>query len=157
MSRHGPLSRHGSLARLIVGGGLLAVAWPTFAFTPGRAVEPPPSLYAAGPTHTGRTWEMILPSVEAVDYLCRLSMDGPPAGARRGFYYAACYHVGLDAVVLPDPKVWPSRAEWRQIREHEWAHARGWRHNANGLGTDWSRSLPPAGGPTAVASASAAF
>ncbi|CAN7393742.1 hypothetical protein LJR219_002425 [Phenylobacterium sp. LjRoot219] len=110
-----------------------------------RAVEPAPVIYASGPTRTGKTWEMVLRNVEQVDYICRTAMGGLPEHARRGAYYWGCYHAKLDAVVLVDPRAWPSRREWDAAREHEWAHARGWRHRPDGHGTDWARSLPPAG------------
>jgi hypothetical protein len=138
-----PLRPRGLCAGLC--GAVLAAAPPARGFSPGRAVEPAPAIYASGPTRTGRTWEMILPSVPQVDYLCRLAQGGLPEGARPGFYYWGCYHPKLDAVILVDPKAWPSQSEWRQARAHEWAHARGWRHLPNGQGTDWARSLPPPG------------
>jgi hypothetical protein len=70
-------------------------------------------------------------------------MGGYPTGSRAGVYYWGCYDAASDLVVLPRPEAWPSRREWRRDREHEWAHARGWRHLPNGHGTDWRISLPP--------------
>jgi hypothetical protein len=115
------------------------------ALTLERAVEPPPPLYASGPSLTGKTSEMILPNVEQVDLLCRLWLRGLPQGSSPGTYYQGCYDEKRNIVVLVDPKSWPSRREWRQIRQHEWAHARGWRHLQNGHGTDWARSRSPPG------------
>jgi hypothetical protein len=126
---------------------------PARALSLGRVVEPPPAIYASGPTRSGRTYELQLESVEAVDYLCRVKLHGMPQGARRGSYYMSCYDPQLDAVIIMQPKAWPSRREWNLIREHEWAHARGWRHKANGEGTDWAGSLPPRGARLASAAA----
>lgn len=140
-----------------ISGVLVIAATPARPFTRTRAVEPAPAIYASGPTRSGRTWELVLRSVEQVDYICRTAMGGLPEHARRGAYYWGCYHTKLDAVVLVDPRAWPSRREWDEAREHEWAHARGWRHRPNGHGTDWARSLPPAGpGASAIVVASAA-
>ena len=149
----------GSLRPLPCGalcGLLLAAAQPARSLSPGRAVEPAPPAYAAGPTRTGKTWELVLPTVAQVDYLCRLSMGGLPEGAGSSAYYWGCYQAKLDAVVLVDPKAWPSAREWREARAHEWAHARGWRHLPNGHGTDWARSLPPRGESVRMAAADSA-
>lgn len=108
---------------------------------PNRAVEPPPDQYATGPTQTGKTWEMILKDPAAVNYFCGLAMGEPP---QKGGYWMGCYRPDLDAVVLMDPKSWPSRSEYEQLRAHEWGHARGWRHNDDGRGTA-ATSLPPPG------------
>lgn len=104
-----------------------------------RAVEPPPPQYASGPTQTGKTWEMILSDPAAVNYICGLQLGEPP---QKGGYWMGCYRPDLDAVVLMDPKTWPSKSEYDQLRAHEWAHARGWRHNDDGRGTS-PDSLPP--------------
>ena len=113
-------------------------------------MEAAPAIYASGPTVTGKTWELVLPDVAQVDYICRSAMGGAPQGARSRAYYWGCYHSKLDAVVLVDPRAWPSRREWLEAREHEWAHARGWRHRPDGRGTDWARSLPPPAPAAAV-------
>lgn len=139
----------------LMAGLLASVATPARPFSLGRAVEPAPRIYASGPSRTGKTWELLLPDVAQVDYVCRTVMGGPPEGARPGAYYWGCYHPKLDAVVLVDPRAWPSRREWRASREHEWAHARGWRHRPDGRGTDWTRSLPPPLNGAAVDVASA--
>lgn len=127
-----------------ISGVLATAATPARPFSRVRAVEPAPAVYASGPTRTGKTWELVLRNVAQVDYICRTAMGGLPEHARRGAYYWGCYHERLDAVVLVDPRAWPSRREWLETREHEWAHARGWRHNSDGRGTDWARSLPAA-------------
>ena len=142
---HNRCSKSIALPQLIVA-VLFGSASPTRAFTPGRVVEPPPPAYAQGPTRTGRTYEIRLNTVEAVDYVCRTMLHGLPQGAREGDYYMGCYNPRLDAVVLMQPKAWPSRREWEEIRSHEWAHARGWRHRKDGTGTDWVASLPPPAG-----------
>lgn len=132
----------GKRGMLCAGCALLVGAPPAYSFVLVRAVEPPPPAYAAGPTQTGATWEMILPRVEQVDYLCRLAMGGLPAGAAASAYYWGCYNSKLDAVILVARDGWPSRREWKANRAHEWAHARGWRHNPDGHGTS-PASLPP--------------
>jgi hypothetical protein len=128
-----------------VSGVLVIAATPARPLSWTAAVEPAPAIYARGPTRTGKTWELTLSSVAQVDYVCRSAMGGLPERAGRGAYYWGCYHPKLDAVVLVDPRAWPNPREWREAREHEWAHARGWRHRSDGRGTDWARSLPPAG------------
>jgi hypothetical protein len=129
---------------------------PSFALTFERVVEPPPAIYAQGPTLTGRTYEIRLDSVEAVDQVCRTLLHGLPQGAYKGAYYMGCYNPRLDAVILMQPKAWPSRREWEAIRAHEWAHARGWRHRRDGTGTDWLASLPPRGGVRSASATAAA-
>lgn len=115
-----------------------------------RIVEAPPASYTAGPSQTGATTEVRLPSVDAVNSLCQAALGAlPQRFSGRGPRFMACYIPNLDQVVLPDPKAWPSRREWEEIREHEWAHARGWRHNENGRGANWATSLPPKTAPTA--------
>lgn len=111
--------------------------------TLGRVVEPPPRVYADGPTQTGSTTEMQLPTVHDVDVWCRLAQGGLPQGARHGAYYMGCYDARFDLVVIMRPAAWPSRREWEDNRKHEWAHARGWRHYNTGQGTNWAMSLPP--------------
>lgn len=128
---------------VVLGGVVASAPTPARPLDWQRAVEPAPAIYASGPTRTGRTREVHLPTVVQVDALCRAAMGGLPAGAGRGAYYWGCYHERWDLVVLVDPKAWPSRREWNATREHEWAHARGWRHPSTGRGTDWERSLPP--------------
>ena len=98
---------------------------PTAALTVGRAVEPPPERYASGPTLSGKTWEMVLKDPAQVNYFCSLAMGEPP---QRGAYWMGCYRPDLDAVVLMEKSAWPDASEWDQLRAHEWAHARGWRH-----------------------------
>ena len=122
---------------------LLALVSPSrlWALSFGRVVEPPPRIYADGPSLTGRTLEWRLSSVEQVDRACQALLRA--TGRGRGAYYMGCYAPRLDAVILMDPRAWPSRREWEEIRAHEWAHARGWRHPASGEGTDWLASIPP--------------
>jgi hypothetical protein len=131
-------------------GGACAQYPTTGSLTFNRIVEPPPAPYAAGPTQTGATTEVRLPSVDAVDSLCQRSLGAlPQRFSGRGPRFLGCYVPSLDEVVLPDPKAWPSRREWEEIRAHEWAHARGWRHNGDGRGTNWAASLPPRTPPAA--------
>ena len=146
---------HRPWLRLASSGVALAAPGIAHGFTPGRAVEPPPAVYASGPSQTGKNWELYLPSVGAGDYLCRMALHGVPQGAPRGFYYWGCYDPALDAVVLPQTDAWPSRREWDELRAHEWAHARGWRHKPNGRGTDWTASRPPRGAVVAAVTGAA--
>ena len=124
----------------------LLPATKSFALTFERAVEAPPAIYAQGPTLTGRTRELQLNSVDAVNYVCSVLLHAPARTSEQGGYYTGCYAPALDIVVLMQPSAWPSRREWEAIRVHEWAHARGWRHHLDGTGTDWLASLPPPGG-----------
>ena len=103
------------------------------------AVEPPPELYRAGPTQTGATSEIRFGDFKRIDHLCRTwRVAASQAGAVIG-----CYIPALDKVVLPAEGAWGSPTDLAALRAHEWAHARGWRHRADGGGTDWSLSLPP--------------
>jgi len=95
------------------------------ALTAQRAVEPPPAEFASGPTRTGKTWELVFDDPAKVNYFCSLAMGEP---SRKGGYWMGCYRPDLDAVVLMSRAAWPSVREWRELRAHEWAHARGWRH-----------------------------
>ena len=107
------------------------------ALTLVRAVEPPPARYASGPTLSGVTRELSFSTPEAVQAFCNRFL-GPP---RRG-YYEACYIPALDLVVLPDKHAWPSARERAELRAHEWAHARGWRHvveDVKGTGASGAR------------------
>lgn len=104
-----------------------------------EAVERPPAEYSSGPTQSGRTYALELPSAAAVDFLCRLGLGPPP---RRGGAWWGCYRPDMDAVIVPARGAW-REAERRTILAHEWAHARGWRHNADGRGTS-EASLAPA-------------
>ena len=88
-----------------------------------HAVEPPPARYASGPTLQGATREQTFSTPEAVQAVCNRFLGRPRQG-----YYEACYIPALDLVVLPDKHAWPSARERAELRAHEWAHARGWRH-----------------------------
>ena len=72
------MSLHGQCARWAICGGLLVAAVPARSLTFGRAVEPPPAIYASGPTRTGRTSELIVPSLDAVDRMCQLALGVLP-------------------------------------------------------------------------------
>ena len=93
-----------------------------------RAVESPPLRYAEGPTLTGRTQMLELPDAAEVDHLCSLTL-GPawPKG-----YWMGCYNGNLDTVIVPAKGAWPSERERQALIAHEWAHARGWTHEADG-------------------------
>lgn len=113
-----------------------------------RVVEPLPPQYASGPSQTGRTREVIYDDLHALQRFCfdQGAPYGPPR--RRGDRYVmACYSPPLDIVALPSRKAWPSANEIAELRRHEWAHARGWRHNADGTGTSVSSLPPQAAGP----------
>lgn len=107
----------------------------------GWAIESPPNEYASGPTQTGRTTEEPNLTPEQAHWLCQQA--GTFSTAQRGIG-VACYIPTMDRVILPDAKYWPSKSELDQMRAHEWAHARGWRHNDDGTGTALT-SLPPRG------------
>lgn len=94
-----------------------------------RAVEAPPFAYASGPTLTGATTQLDLPDAAQVDYLCQLAL-GPTWP--RGGYWMACYNGRTDTVIVPAEGAWPSEAERRALIDHEWAHARGWKHENDG-------------------------
>lgn len=105
-------------------------------FKPGWSVEPPPERYASGPTQVPGTTELRV-TPEQANYLCRLAgvWKTEPTG-----FPVACFNPQTNQVILPDQ--WPSKSELTQMRAHEWAHARGWRHNDDGTGTGLN-SLPP--------------
>lgn len=111
------------------------------ALTLRQAVERPPAEYSSGPTQSGRTYALELPSAAAVDFLCRLGLGPPP---RRGSAWWGCYRPDMDAVIVPARGAW-REAERRAIVAHEWAHARGWRHNADGRGTSAASLAPESG------------
>lgn len=100
-----------------------------------QIVEPPPEEYASGPTQTGKTRELIFDDLEALQKFCQVWGGVPQASPERaGDRYAqACYSPRVDIVALPSRKAWPSQKEIDQLREHEWAHARGWRHGGESL------------------------
>lgn len=108
----------------------------------GWSIEPPPSQYASGSTQTGKTVETQNLTPEQVAYLC--SFYGAEAANQAKGSLLACYAPRIDQVILPAAKYWPSKAELALMRAHEWAHARGWRHNDDGTGTGLT-SLPPRG------------
>lgn len=94
-----------------------------------RAVESPPLRYAQGPTLTGRTYSIELPDARQVDYICTLALG--PAWPKGG-YWMGCYNGAMDAVIVPAKGAWPSEAERQALIAHEWAHARGWKHENDG-------------------------
>jgi len=101
------------------------------ALTPMRAVQPPPAQYASGPTMSGATVERSFADLDRLQAFCNFYLGRPARG-----YYQACYVAALDVIALPDRHAWPSAAERRQLRAHEWAHARGWRHAASTTGSE---------------------
>jgi hypothetical protein len=107
-------------------------------FKPNRPVERPPAEYRAGQTQTGSTQQLELRDLKAIHDLCR-HWNGMAAGTR---YINGCYIAGLDTVVVPARGAWPSERERQELIQHEWAHARGWRHNDDGRGTS-PQSLKP--------------
>lgn len=94
-----------------------------------RAVEAPPLRYTEGPTLTGKTWMLELPDARQVDQLCTQAL-GPTWP--RGGYWMGCYDGRLDVVIVPAKGAWPSEVERKALMVHEWAHARGWKHEADG-------------------------
>lgn len=94
-----------------------------------RVVEPPPMEYTTGPTLTGRTRELDLPDPRQVNTVCTQAL-GPTWP--RGGYWMGCYIGAQDLVVVPARGAWPSEAERQALIAHEWAHARGWVHQADG-------------------------
>ena len=122
-SRH--LWRERGRLVLLAAVAALPCAGPAAAFTRGRAVEPPPARYTYGPTLYGHTTERDFKDTDKVQEVCDFYLGRPARG-----YYEACYIPALDLVVMPAKGVWPSDKEWSELRQHEWAHARGWRHPA---------------------------
>lgn len=108
-----------------------AAAQQAAALTPMRAVQPPPAQYASGPTISGVTVERSFADLDRLQAFCNFYLGRPARG-----YYQACYVAALDVIALPDRHAWPSAAERRQLRAHEWAHARGWRHAASAAGSE---------------------
>jgi hypothetical protein len=105
-------------------------------FKRGWSIEAPPPQYASGPTQVPGTAELRV-TPEQANYLCHLA--GVWKTEPQGFP-VACFNPRTNQVILPDQ--WPSGSELDQMRAHEWAHARGWRHTDDGTGTS-TASLPP--------------
>lgn len=112
-------------------------------------IEAPPEQYASGPTQTGKTTETPGLTPEQVSWLCG-HYQAEAASQKQGSL-VSCYVPSIDQVILPAAKYWPSADELTQMRAHEWAHARGWRHNDNGTGTS-PASLAPIGNALRVVS-----
>lgn len=102
-----------------------------------RAVEAPPLRYSQGPTLSGHTETLELSDPLEVDHRCarKLGTAWP-----RGAHWMGCYDSDLDLVIVPAKGAWPSERERQALIAHEWAHARGWRHVADGR-----FGRPPAG------------
>ncbi|MDB5443800.1 MAG: hypothetical protein JWP73_2176 [Phenylobacterium sp.] len=131
VARHlttGPHLAFRGWAPIVVG---LAACADVQQLAPMRAVEPPPAQYASGPTISGVTVERSFADLARLQAFCNFYLGRPARG-----YYQACYVAALDVVALPDRHAWPSAAERRQLRAHEWAHARGWRHAASATGSE---------------------
>lgn len=94
-----------------------------------RIVEAPPEEYRSGPTVSGKTTERIFDNFDEMQRFCRENGVSLGHNPGRGAYFQACYVPSLDVVALPSRKAWPSQREIDELREHEWAHARGWRHS----------------------------
>lgn len=115
--------RVSSLAASAVSVALLTGAAPADALSLRRAVEPPPPAFAAGPPLGGPAHEKTFSDPFQLQTYCNAFLGRPPHG-----YYQACFIPILHEIVLPDARAWPSAAERQALRAHEWAHARGWRH-----------------------------
>lgn len=97
-----------------------------------RAVERPPEQYRTGPTQTGKTVELEGLTRDQVMYLCNLAGTNLQANSLA----PGCYNPRTDQVIVMGEGNWPE-GERQKLREHEWGHARGWRHGGG--------SLPPKG------------
>ena len=109
-------------------GVLLLAATPARPLGWMRVVDPPPEAFRSGPTLSGRTRELVFDDLAALNAWCRANGVTMGAKARAGAYFQACYSVSADTVAIPSRKAWPSSLEIEMLREHEWAHARGWQH-----------------------------
>lgn len=103
------------LAAFALAGG--AKAWP-------GDIEPPPAIYASGPTQWGETREQLFSDARELQAFCNFYLGRPLSGV-----YEACYIPAMDLVVLPTVDEAGGDARWGRLRAHEWAHARGWRHD----------------------------
>lgn len=97
-------------------------------FSLGRAVQRPPPEFREGPTISGQTKELQFDDLNALNAWCHANGVGFGDKGGPGAYFQACYSIPADTVAVPTRKAWPSQAEIDQLREHEWAHARGWQH-----------------------------
>lgn len=95
-------------------------------FKANRPVTLPPARYASGPTLTGKTTEKLFDDPFELQRFCHQHGGAEPARRAGDNYWTACYIPALDLVVLPSRKAWPSKKEIEEMRQHEWAHARGW-------------------------------
>ena len=102
---------------------VLARPGPAVSAPKGFVIEPPPAQFAAGPTQSGRTTERVFEDAKELQAFCNAHLGRPSEG-----FYEACYVPRLDLVAVPGPQAWPDAASREALREHEWAHARGWRH-----------------------------
>jgi len=94
----------------------------------GTPVERPPEQYRSGPPMRPTT-ERLFDDVKALQQFCAIGSGLQPARKRGDAYAMACWRPDLDVIALPSRKAWPSKREIEELREHEWAHARGWRHD----------------------------
>lgn len=89
-----------------------------------QPVEAPPAEYAGKPGDVPGVKELRFDTKAQVDAACREKLGELPEGG----YFRACYVEAEGLIVLPSKWAVYDRRELADLRAHEWAHARGWRH-----------------------------
>lgn len=89
-----------------------------------QPVEPPPAEFAGKPGDVPGVTERRFDTKAQVDAACREKLGELPEGD----YFRACYVEAEGLIVLPSKWAVYDRRELADLRAHEWAHARGWRH-----------------------------
>lgn len=119
------------LIALVVGTiGLTAKDAPGLSFIGAEAyapVEPPPAEYDGRPFDVPGVTERHFDSKAELHGFC---MDRLNAVLAAGHTFRACYIEADGLIALPSRWAVESRKERAELRAHEWAHARGWRHKA---------------------------
>lgn len=92
-------------------------------------VEPPPAEYDGRPFDVPGVTERYFDDAAELNAFC---LDALGALLLEGESFRACYVETLGLIALPSRKVVGKR-ELRELRRHEHAHHRGWRHEARPL------------------------
>lgn len=95
-------------------------------------IEKPPKDFRRGHKKQGVT-ERRFDDREALNIFCRENGVSFGANPPEGAYFRACYVPGKGVVALPSEKLEPDPWVRKDLREHEWGHVWGWRHQAEPL------------------------
>jgi hypothetical protein len=92
-------------------------------------VERPPKEYRHGFKKEGVS-ERYFDDLELLSRFCRENGVSYGANPPPDPYFKACFVPGQGVVALPTQKANPDPWERKDLREHEWGHVWGWRHQA---------------------------